>query len=128
MIYNLSDILFITGHGKSIVDGINGMSKTKLTLESAKKLKAADEAKDDSVGRFASHSMVDGEGFSAAAECKRMLEIDGTEGVKSVIKSEKRETNRKIKQYHYWVSDPKKSYQVSNIKHPPSLQMKLMVS
>ena len=36
-----------------------------------------------------------------------MLEIEGTEGVKSVIKSEKREANRKIKEYHYWVSDSK---------------------
>ena len=76
---------------------MNGLSKTRLTQESAKKLKAADEAKDGSSNVFASHSLVDGVAFSAAAECKRMLEIEGTEGVKSVIKSEKREANRKIK-------------------------------
>ena len=107
----ISRLINAPGHGKSIVDGVNGLSKTKLTQESAKKLKAADEAKDGSVNRFASHSMVDGEAFSAAAECKRMLEIEGNEGVKSVIKSEKRQANRKIKQYHYWVI-PKINYQV----------------
>ena len=100
-------LFFLLGHGKSIVDGVNGLSKTKLTQESAKQLKTADEANDDSVNRFASHSMVDGKAFSAAKECKRMLEIEGNQGVKSVIKSEKREGTRKIKEYHYWVSDPK---------------------
>ena len=78
-------LLFLLGHGKSIVDGVNGISKTKLTQESAKQLKTADQAKDDSVNRFASHSMVDGKAFSAAKECKRMLEIEGNQGVNSVI-------------------------------------------
>ena len=45
--------------------------------------------------------MVDGIGFSAAAECKRMLSLDGTEGVKiNLLKSEKREKYRKVRQYH----------------------------
>ena len=78
--------------GKSIVDGLNASSKNKLTLESAKQ-KAADEASDNSVRKFAAHSMVDGTGFSAA-ECKTMLKLDGTEGAKSIVKSEKREKNR----------------------------------
>ena len=106
---------FFLGHGKSIVDGVNRLSKTKLTQESAKELKNADQSNDDSVNRFASHSMVDGKAFSAAKECKRMLEIEGNQGVQSVIKSEKREANRKIKQYHYWVSDPKE--QLPSLKY-----------
>ena len=73
-----------------------------MTLESAKQLKAADEASDDSVRKFAAHSMVDGIGFSTAAECKeRILKLDGTEGAKSIVKSEKREKTRKVRQYHY---------------------------
>ena len=93
------------GHGKSIVDGLNASSKTKLTLESAKQLKAADKASDDLVRKFAAHSMVDGTGFSAAAECRRLLQLDQTEGAKSVVKSEKREKTRKVRQYVYWVRD-----------------------
>ena len=39
--------------------------------------------------------------YSAAADCKRLLEIDGGEGMKSVVKSEKRERERGIKN-RYW--------------------------
>ena len=59
--------MHLAGHGKSIVDGLTASSKTKLNLESAKQLKAADEDSDDSVAKFAAHSMVYGIGFSAAS-------------------------------------------------------------
>ena len=95
----ISRLICAPRHGKSIVDWLNASSKTKLTFESAKQLKAADETIDDSVRKFAAHSMVDGTGFfSAAAECKRMLKLDGTKGAKSIVKFEKREKNRKVSQ------------------------------
>ena len=93
----ISRLICAPGHGKSIVDGLNASSKTELTLESANQLKAVDEASDDSVRKFAAHSMVDGTGFSAASKCKRMLQLDGTEGAKSIVKSEKGEKNRKVR-------------------------------
>ena len=43
------------------------------------------------------HSIQDVAGsgkYSAAADCKRLLEIDGGEGMKSVVKSEKREREK----------------------------------
>ena len=67
------------------------MSKTRLTLISVKQVEAADEASNDPFRKFVAHSMVDGIGFTAAAECKRMPQLNGTEGAKSIVKFEKRE-------------------------------------
>ena len=98
----ISRLISAPGHEKSIVNGLNASNKTKFTLGSANQLKAADEAYDYSLRQFAAHSMVlDGIVFSAAAECKRMLKLDGIKGAKSVVQSEKREKNRKVRQYHY---------------------------
>ena len=53
----ISRLICAPGHWKSIVDGLNASSKTKSTLKSAKQLKAADEACDDSLRKFTAHSM-----------------------------------------------------------------------
>ena len=66
---------------------------------------------------MAPHTMIDGVPFSAAVECKKMMEIDGTEGAKSVVKSEKRESNRKVRKYHYWVRPA--TEELSGLKYTP---------
>ena len=91
------------------------MSKTKLTQETGKRLKAADEGKDDSVQKFAPFSKIDGKGVSAALECKRILEGKGTEGAKSLGKSEKRELNRAISKFQYFSRDSKET--LSGLKY-----------
>ena len=46
----------------------------------------------------------EGKAFSPAEECKRILELkEGNTGAKSGVKHEKRESNRKLRNYHYWV-------------------------
>ena len=53
---------------------------------------------------FAPLTKVEGKAFSPAEECKRILELDGgTTGAKGVVKHEKRESNRTVRNYHYWV-------------------------
>lgn len=96
------------GHGKCIVDGINGNSKRKLTLAAGRKGKPTDDQnlQRDSK-KFSVFSMINDKAMSPADECKRILELDGSSlGVKSIVKHQKRETNRKIRKYHYWVRSP----------------------
>ena len=58
--------------------------------------------------------MKDGVGVSPANKCKRLLELDGNEGKKSMGKYRKRESNRGITKMHYWVRDP--SEKLSGVK------------
>ena len=74
--------------------GINGVSKTELTVASARELKHANEANVLDTKKFSAHTVQDGIAFSASQECKRLLEIDGTTGAKSDKKYQKRESNR----------------------------------
>ena len=54
-----------------------------------------------------------------ALEYKRMLDLDGTSGAKSVAKTEKRERNKKIENYYFLVRDA--SEKLPGLKyHPPS--------
>ena len=74
------------GHGKDIVDGLNGNTKTELSRASANQLKTAAEVDDDSAAdtkKFAAAVAKGNEGLSAALECKRLLEFEGTTGKKS---------------------------------------------
>ena len=87
------------GHGKDIVDRVNGTTKTDLTRASGYQLKSAAEADDDSATdtkKFAAAVVKGDEGSSAALECKRLLEFKGTTGKKSNRKNNKRENSRAI--------------------------------
>ena len=93
------------GHGKDIVDGINGTTKTELSFASANQLKTAAELDGSGVDtkKFAAAVMQGNKGCSAALECKRILEFQGTSGKKSNRKYQKRENSRGIQRMHYWV-------------------------
>ena len=61
------------GHGKDIVDGVNGKTKTELTRASGNQLKTAAEAYDRSAGdtkKFSAAVMEGSIGCSPALECK----------------------------------------------------------
>ena len=83
------------GHGKDIVDGVNGNTKTELSRASGNQLKTAAEAADDGSAedtkKFAAAVMQGTKGCSPALECKRLLEFEGTSGKKSNRKNNKRE-------------------------------------
>ena len=67
------------GHGKDIVDGVNGRTKTELTCASANQLKTAAEVDDESAvdtKKFAAAVMEGSNGCSPALECKRLLEFE----------------------------------------------------
>ena len=94
------------GHGKDIVDGVNGTTKTELTQASANQLKTAAEVDDSSnldTKKFAAAVKDGKKAISAALGCKRLLEFHGTTGKKSNRKYKKRENSRAIQRIHYWV-------------------------
>mmetsp|Transcript_20210 Transcript_20210/g.45217 ORF Transcript_20210/g.45217 Transcript_20210/m.45217 type:complete len:251 (+) Transcript_20210:988-1740(+) len=94
------------GHGKDIVDGVNGTTKTDLTRLSGHQLKTSAEVDDVSAvdtKKFAAAVMQGTKGCSPALECKRLLEFEGTSGKKSNRKNNKRENSRAIQRMHYWV-------------------------
>ncbi|OEU07188.1 hypothetical protein FRACYDRAFT_251490 [Fragilariopsis cylindrus CCMP1102] len=74
------------GHGKGIVDGVNGTDKNLLIRYSARELKQAMDsiAEEDAVDdkkRFAAHSVNEiGKEFSLAEECARLLRIGRSGG------------------------------------------------
>ncbi|OEU19555.1 hypothetical protein FRACYDRAFT_235613 [Fragilariopsis cylindrus CCMP1102] len=109
------------GHGKGIVDGVNGTDKNLLIRYSARELKQAMDstAEEDAVDdkkRFAAHSVNEiGKEFSLAEECARLLRIGRSGGVKSGGKSAKRENSRAIK-HHEWLVW-KKEDTVSELKY-----------
>ena len=93
------------GHGKDIVDGVNGTTKTELSRASANHLKTAAEATNGESGvdtkKFAAAVAKDNEGLSAALECKRIFEFERTTGKKSNKKNKNRENRRAIQRMHY---------------------------
>ena len=95
------------GHGKNIVDGVNGNTKTELSRVSGNQLKTAAEAADggsaEDTKKFAAAVMQGTKGCSPALECKRLLEFEGTTGKKSNRKNNKKEKSRAIQRMHYWV-------------------------
>ena len=57
------------GHGKAICDGVNGVTKSELTVKSGNQLKQANESDDLDLKKFASYVMKDGRGISPTQEC-----------------------------------------------------------
>jgi len=92
-----------SGHGKNEVDAINGVDKNTIYRRSMRKhVPAADAMQSDNKCMKAhSFSSVAGDSYSAAEDCKRVLENEGSEGVKSEGKRAKRESERGISN-RYW--------------------------
>ena len=59
-----------------VVDGVNGVTKTKLTAASARQMKMVDKNKD--VKKLDPSTMKAGEMLSPAMECQRWLKLEGT--------------------------------------------------
>jgi hypothetical protein len=93
------------GHGKDIVDGLNATGK--LFLQGKMCLIGLPEANDSSK-QMDAHSMVEGAYKSLAAECARLCSKEArASGVKSDMKSIKRESSLKLKFWLYHLQDPK---------------------
>ena len=86
-----------------VVDAINGVTKTKLTSATARKLLDPDDGID--VKKLDNSTMRKGKQVSLARDCARWLELDGCEGTKSVKKNKKREDKSEFKKYHWIVRD-----------------------
>ena len=92
------------GLGKSSVDAINGVDKniiSRYLLRSAVEAEGALDMKAKALKKNSFNSAT-GERYSAAADCHRVLEDEGKDGIKSVgLKYEKRQKERGINQ-RYW--------------------------
>ena len=94
------------GHDKSLVDYINGVDKNTTMRRSRRTVSDSFDAiySKSSHLKIESCDNVAGEEiYSAAADCKRILEEEGGEGVKSVIKTEKKQLKRGINQRHWHI-------------------------
>ena len=94
------------GHGKCEVDAINGVDKNTIFRESMKIVQAPEETtqvRTKLLQTFTVNNVGDGRKYSAALNCKHVLEGKGAEGVKSMGKSAKREQGRGIERRHWHV-------------------------
>ena len=66
------------------------MTKRELTIASGREIMSASEANQVDAKHFDGNAMEDGVHSSAAAECKRLIETDGTIGAKSDRKHKSR--------------------------------------
>jgi hypothetical protein len=90
-----------SGHGKDIVDGLNATDKRFLK---GKMCPIGSPEANDSAHRMVAHSMVEGASKSLAEEGSHLCSDEArTSGVKGSVKSEKRETNSKLKLRKYHV-------------------------
>ena len=80
---------FYLSTGKNILDGVNGTTKTQLTMATARQLRTAEESESVDIKKFSAHTVKDGVAVSAALEAKRILEIDGNSDAKSNRKHQK---------------------------------------
>ena len=93
------------GHGKSLVDAINGVDKNTIQRRTRRTVVSAHDALKEESSSLKVHSFNNsssGDDYSAAEDCKRILEQDGGHGVKSEgPKRAKRESKRGIN-CRYW--------------------------
>ena len=85
------------------MDAINGVTKTKLTSATARKLLDPDDGID--VKKLDNSTMRKGKKVSLAHECARWLELEGCEGAKSVRKNQKKENQREFNGFNWIVRD-----------------------
>ena len=87
------------GHGKCEVDAINGVDKNTICREAMKTVHDPDKVfatKSKLLQAFSVNNVKGEKQYSAAANCKHVLERNGAEGVKSEGKRAKRERERGI--------------------------------
>ena len=98
-------------HGKSIVDAINGVDKNTIIRWCMRRVQEAKDAVEEKSQamqvqshNYSSESTT--KRYSGAADCKRVLEREGGEGVESAgFKFYKRKINRGINQRYWHVRD-----------------------
>ena len=61
---------------------MNGVTKNQLTAAAARALKTADQFQQQDVKKFSAHTVENDVAISPAHKCKRLLEMDGTQGAK----------------------------------------------
>ena len=88
LIYLLPRAISAASHGKSIVDAINGVDKNTIMRWLMRCVQEADEAMDKKAKSMQVHSFnnlsdTPTKKYSTAADCKRVLEREGGQGVKS---------------------------------------------
>ena len=114
------------GHGKSEVDAINGVDKNTIHRKTMRKVVQAADTWDPALSSssLTPHtftSVANQKRCSPAEDCKRVLESDGSEGVKSVVKREKRERQRGINN-RFWhvrkLDDELVNIKCARITHP----------
>ena len=91
-----------------IVDAVNSVDKNTILRRSMRKVQSPDDALSSSSSSLQVHTfnnVVGEETYSASEDCKRILEMEGGEGEKSVVKREKRELDRGINQRHWHVRE-----------------------
>ena len=97
------------GHGKSVVDALNGVDKNIIGRITRRNVQSADDALNKEAGSLKSYSFNNskvGEEYSAARDCQRVLSLQGQEGAKSDgLKRVKRHANRGTNQ-KYWTVRP----------------------
>ena len=97
------------GHGKNVVDAMNGVDKNTISRYTRRSVQSADDAFNKESASLKVHSFNNsssGEVYSAAEDCKRILELQGHQGVKSDgLKRAKRHANRGIN-HRYWTVRP----------------------
>ena len=86
-----------------VVDAINGVTKTKLTAATQRRLLDPDEGKD--VKKLDNSTLKGGKKILIAGEMARWLTLDGCEGAKPVRKNQKKENQCEFKRHHWIVRD-----------------------
>ena len=110
-------VISCSGNGKNEVDSINGVDKNTILRKSMRKLVDASIALESDSKALKPHTyeVAGGKRYSAAADCKRILELEGSEGVKSEgNKRAKRERNRGIRNRYWHVRGVQE--ELSNVK------------
>ena len=82
---------------------INGVTKTKLTSTTGRLLLEPEDGVD--AKKLDASTMREGKKVSIAGECARWLELEGSEGTKSVRKNQKKENQCEFKKHHWIVRD-----------------------
>ena len=101
--------------GKNPVDAINGVDKNTILRWSNRKVQSPEAALKEQSSSMQVHSYnntMGGERYSAAEDCRKILQQEGIEGVKSEGKRTKRELERGISERHWHVRPAKEKLRI----------------
>ena len=126
---------------KSIVDGLNGMSKRQLTEAAGRKVNPKhpsnldpDEASNKVTWQLAGTVKTEEKAFDTAEECRRILLLQGGEKgedkvlMQDQVKWEPRNRKRKVKRKVFWVRKQDEQLNGTKLSHQTNSQRKEMVS